>query len=1297
MILKFRLFILLMFCSVFQLPASPIKFYSINSKFGISTRETSSICKDKNGFIWAASKTGILRITDDDYRVYQLPYEFSDVIDVKLIYKNSQLIAFTNSGQIFMYNTVLDRFEMILVLHKELNDKHLTVKGILIDDHGIYWIALTNGLYKYQSGKLSLVYNISSERYSITWYDKQSIIIAQTEGIWLLDIKSLKRKSIYKNNSITPFMVSKLYFDKNQNILWIGTVSNGLFCFNFQSKILFPINKPISPRQPIRAIEENTDSTILIGIDGQGIWEISKKNFKVLNVYKESADDPYSLRGNGVYDIFCDDNKRVWICTFSGGVSFYNQKYPLVNQIVHQINNSNSLVNNEVNSIIEDSDGKIWFATNNGISCWDALSNQWKSYYSNELEQAQVFLTLCEDDQGKIWAGSFSSGIYVLDKKTGKELAHYSRDTKGSPLVSDFILSIFKDSQGDIWIGGVNGEFICYFSKQGRFRTYSTEPINYFSEISPNQILLGCSYGLALLDKQSGVITKLLLDFVVQDIIIIGNEIWMSTSGDGLIRYNYKTGKLEKFTIQSGLPSNFINAITYTGDYLWLGTEGGLCRFDPRNNDILTFSSILPLSGISYNRHSRCKLANGQLAWGTNNGAVFFAPDSIMEVPSIGKIFLQDLAISGLSIREIPSFNLNCPVDSLKEISLKYYQNNISIELLPIGTPAGSKFSWEMNGFDKNWTSPSENRLLNYTNIPSGTFVLKIKLYNSSLSQVISERLLKIRVIPPFWRTGWFWMIILIVFSGIIVLYMLYYINRIKQKHSEEKIHFFTNTAHDIRNSLTLIKAPVEELSRESNLSTSGQYFLNLAIEQVRRLSFVVTQLLDFQKVDIGKEQIALSMVDIVKMISNRRLMYESFSRSKNIELVFTSDCASFKSAVDEAKIEKVLDNLISNALKYSHPGNQVLIDLKCDKNNWILQVKDHGIGISRKAQRQLFKEFHRGDNAINSKIVGSGIGLLLVKNYVTMHGGKIICASQENIGSVFNVYIPYKEISKESKNIKTIGTEQNVPVRSMEENQPVKAGFGITSANDMMVLIVEDNDDLLDFMRNTLGREFNVETAENGVKAWEFISKQMPDLIVSDVMMPDMDGFELCKLIKSTYETSHIPIILLTGLSEKAEQLHGLGLGADDYLIKPFDMNLLVQRIKTLINNRIAVREKALKLIRGNTTEPLLTNELNDKFVKKMLEIARTNISNSEFNKDIFASEMNVSTSLLYKKIKSLTDQSPTDFIKTIRLDYAVELLQSQKYNITEVSELCGFTSVGYFSTVFKKHFGKSPANLLH
>jgi DNA-binding response OmpR family regulator len=247
-----------------------------------------------------------------------------------------------------------------------------------------------------------------------------------------------------------------------------------------------------------------------------------------------------------------------------------------------------------------------------------------------------------------------------------------------------------------------------------------------------------------------------------------------------------------------------------------------------------------------------------------------------------------------------------------------------------------------------------------------------------------------------------------------------------------------------------------------------------------------------------------------------------------------------------------------------------------------------------------------------------------------------------------------------------------------------------------MKVLIVEDNDDLLNFMKNILSNDFKVFTAVDGMKAWEFISKQIPDLVVSDVMMPNMDGFELCKIMKSTYETSHIPLVLLTALSEKTDQLHGLGLGADDYLTKPFDMNLLIQRIKTIIRNRKVIREKALQLINGDSNEPLLANELNDKFAKKMLAVARVNLSNTEFDKEEFAAAMNVSSSLLYKKIKSLTDQSPTDFIKTVRLNHAVELLQSRKYTVTEVSELCGFASLTYFGIVFRKQFGKSPSEIL-
>ena len=1294
--IKYRLTAILILQLTFSLNILAVEFYNINSLFGISYRVTNSICKDDNGFIWASSKTGILRLTDTDYRVYQLPFDKVGAIAVKLIYQHPKLIAYTNNGQIFSYNPVFDRFELLVDIGSILNSGNLDFYNLLIDDAGDFWIAINTGLYKYQSGQLTLINEISTERYSIAWLDEQHLIIAKPTEIFSLDIQSLKSSDIFRNESVSPFLASALLFDKTQHKLWIGTFSNGLFVYNFDSETLSHILQSALPRQPILAIEENSNSTLLIGIDGQGVWELDKLGSQVLNIYKENADDPHSLRGNGVYDIFNDHGKRVWICTISGGVSFSEQASPIINQIAHRVNDANSLVNNDVNSIIEDHDGKIWFATNNGISCWDVALDKWRNFYLNKFEQAQVFLTLCEDNQGRIWAGSYSSGFYVLDGKTGKELAHYSRDDKELSSVSNFIMDIFKDSQGDLWIGGVNGKFVCYQSKEDKFRTYIEEPISSFAELSPNQILLGCSYGLKLLNKNTGDIKNFLDGYVAQDVVVVGDKVWVATSGEGLVEYDYNVGTINKYTTQAGLPSNFLNSIIYADDCLWVGTESGLCRFNSKDKTAFTFSSLYLLSGISYNKCALFRLKNGQLAWGTNNGAIFFAPQSIKEISSKGKIFLQDLTISGRTIRELPSFKLNKPVNSLQSINLKYSQNTISLELISIGIQSGSKFSWKLEDFDNGWSVPSENRIITYTNIPSGEYELKIKLYDSSLSNVIADRSIAIKIIPPFWRKGWFWMLVILILCGIIFLYLLYYINRLKQEHAEEKVRFFTNTAHDIRTSLTLIKAPIEELAKEISLSEKGQRYLHLAIKQARQLSFVVSQLMDFQKVDIGKEYLSLSMIDIVKLVSNRYIMLVSYSQSKNIELVFVSDQESYVTAVDESKIEKIIDNLITNAIKYSPNNSQIQISLKCETKKWMLQVKDNGIGISKKEQRQLFKEFYRGENAINSKVVGSGIGLLLVKNYVSLHSGNIFFSSQENVGSTFQVVIPFKYLSGESVATNAFSditiTASNIADVSFQEESENE----IQASKEMKVLIVEDNEDLLNFMKSALRDEFDVFTAVDGEEAWEFISKQIPDLVVSDIMMPNKDGFELCKIMKSTYETSHIPIILLTALSEKTDQLHGLGLGADDYLTKPFDMSLLAQRIKSIIRNREAVREKALKIIQGEPIEHILSNKLNDIFVKKMLEVAQANISNSEFNKDEFASAMNVSSSLLYKKIKSLTDQSPTDLIKTIRLNHAVELLQSGKYTVTEVSELCGFASVAYFSTVFRKRFGKSPSEIL-
>ena len=815
-------------------------------------------------------------------------------------------------------------------------------------------------------------------------------------------------------------------------------------------------------------------------------------------------------------------------------------------------------------------------------------------------------------------------------------------------------------------------------------------------ELAPDQMLFGGTNGLNLLDKRTGKVRKLIDGCLIHDILVKNGIVWIASSGEGLIRFDPKNGKTESFTTQSGLPSNLVNSISYSDGNIWLGTENGLCRFDPATKRVIIYSSILPLSRVSFNWNAQFHLKNGELACGTNNGAVIFNTKTIQQFQSKGKIFFQDLSISGRSIREHSVVKIDKPIDSLEQIKLKYNQNTLTLELLPIGVAAGSKFSWKMEGLDKGWSQPTNHRVITYANIPYNHFSLKIKMYNNSLSQLIAQRTLTIIITPPFWNTWWFIFIVLILISTIIYFSLRYYVNLLHEYHNEAKMRFFSNTAHDFRTALTLIKAPIEELTKEKNLSESGNYYLNLATDQSRRLSSVVTQLMDFQKVDIGKGQLSYVMTDMVKFIEFRISMFESLARKKDIELIFTSEQPSYITAIDESMIEKVIDNLISNAVKYSSPNSEVRIELKGREKKWILDVKDQGIGISKKAQKLLFREFYRGENAVNSKIVGSGIGLFLVKNYVLLHKGTFSCTSKENGGSTFQIVIPHKEIKEMPMRSFTI--REAAPSFDMGNSNSIQQVIQHEelSPKALRILIVEDNDELRNFMYYTLKEEFEVYASEDGEKAWIIIQKQLPDLVVSDVIMPIMDGFELCRLMKSTYETSHIPIILLTSLSGTAEHLNGLGLGADDYLTKPFDMALLQQKIKSIIRNREAVRGKALKLIKGNSNEPILGNDLNDQFIKKMLKVVRTNISNTEFGKDEFASVMNVSTSLLYKKIKSLTDQSPIDFIKSVRLDYALELLQSHKYTVTEVSELCGFASVGYFSTVFKKYFGKSPTEII-
>ncbi|WP_340110727.1 hybrid sensor histidine kinase/response regulator transcription factor [Maribellus mangrovi] len=1285
--------------TLFAQSENNIHFYNLNEEFAISLRETNQLCEDDNGFIWISSKMGIIRYTQDDIRIYQLPFETTAIVTVKLTFSENGLYAYTNNSQIYKYNELKDRFEFLVYLSRNLRNPYLTISKLLVDKEGRLWISTTSGIFYYTGKEGQKATSVTNAVRAMVWLDDKTIVYSGTDRIGIYDTKELSDETYYEYPENEVINVSFLSCNVLPNEFWIGTLGNGVYVLrDGEEKQLMHL--PDIANQPVLAIENYTDSTVLLGIDGQGVWEINKFNHQVLDVMKEDADNPESLKGNGVYDIYRDKNNRIWVCTYSGGASYFDMANPVYSQIRHITNNTNSLINDDVNDVLEDSNGNLWFATNNGISFQDVSARKWNSFYYNNEDDAQVFLTLEEDNQGRIWAGTYSSGVYVLDEKTGRELKHLSQKTTNGQFAGDYVFDFMLDRDGYLWIGGIRGDLIHYDLRQDEYTSFPIVTAGKLVDYEEYKLLIGNTNGLVLFDKNTGEYENIVEGYIVNDVLLKDKEAWLCTVGSGVLHYDFVSGETESYTVDAGLPSNFVSSILYFDGYLWIGTEQGLCRLSERDKSVLTFNSFPGISNVSYNLRAAQIMDDGRLMWGTNNGVVIVDPKAIEPVEGRGSIFLQDLSISGRSIRDLESPALDLPLNELKQLSLRYTQNTITLEMLPIEVISpGAKFSWKIEGLDDEWTKPSDNRILYYSNIPSGDYTLQIKMFDSSNTRLLAERSIDVHVIPPFWAAWWFRALVLTFIIGLVFFLLLYYIDNLKKIHSEEKIRFFANTAHDIRTSLTLIKGPVEELNKESGLSGKGHHYLHLATEQTQRLLNVVTQLMDFQKSDIGKERISLHMVDVVNVIKNQVMIFESYAGNKDITLKFSANTSEFITAIDESLIEKVVDNLISNAIKYSNPNTEVLIRLNCSESKWILEVQDHGIGISKKAQRQLFKEYYRAENVVNSKIVGSGIGLLLVKNYVSLHEGKINCVSQLNEGSMFQVVIPVKTIEASSVEKNEPAVKSPVPVESVQELSPAVINDEEEEPNSlkMKVIIVEDNEYLREFLKTAMEPQFQVYLAEDGVQAWDMIQKQTPDLVVSDIVMPNMDGFELCRKIKSTYETSHLPIILLTSLAGKAEQLQGLGLGADDYLTKPFDVSILQQRIRSLINNREIIREKALKLIRRGEETAIVENELNDKFLKSMIEVVHENMANAQFSKNDFAAAMNVSPSLLYKKIKSLTDQSPTDFIKNVRLNHALELLKAKELSITEVSEECGFASVGYFSTVFRKHFGKSPTQMMN
>lgn len=687
------------------------------------------------------------------------------------------------------------------------------------------------------------------------------------------------------------------------------------------------------------------------------------------------------------------------------------------------------------------------------------------------------------------------------------------------------------------------------------------------------------------------------------------------------------------------------------------------------------------------------------MIFGSNEGVIVL-PDSIQ----LPRTFTSQMIFSDLSImyRTVhpgeKGSPLTQPLNQTSRIELDYDQNTFSMNVSSINfdNPSNIMYSWKLEGFYDHWTPPSRDNLIRYTNLSPGNYTLHVRAILMDNHQVLEEREIQILIGRPIWMTFWAFLFYALIIVGISYAIMRYQMIRRDKQISQAKINFFMQTAHDIRTPLTLIKAPLGEILKNEQLTEQGNANLNLAIQSTDNLSELANNLMNFQKEELYSSRILVTRHELNQYIQSYMQQFKAYAEQKGIDFQYQSDFSSLEVWIDQNKIDSILQNLLSNALKYTPKGGSVTIEAGHNKSRWTLIIKDTGIGIPKEDQKKLFKFLFRGKNATNQLITGSGVGMLLTYRLIKNHEGKISFTSTENVGTTFQLSFPirsehYQYRNEEYNNVVPVLLQDGIsPVMPVVEQPQVTA-----RPDSPRILIVEDNASLRLFLMKSLSDTYQVEGAENGQEAIDKIKIQQPDLIISDVMMSVMDGETMCRTLKSDIETSHIPIILLTALGDKKDILRGLETKADMYIVKPFDLMVLKANISNILENREIIRKKLQQASvspEAPTEEIAMPTNLDNEFMQKVTTLVKENLG-KDLTVDTLCAGMNMSRTSFYNKIKALTGMAPNDFIRNIRMQEAATLLRSQKYTVAEVADMMGFADPKYFTDTFKKFYGVPPS----
>jgi signal transduction histidine kinase/ligand-binding sensor domain-containing protein/DNA-binding response OmpR family regulator len=1193
----------------------------------------------------------------------------------------------------------------------------------------------------------NIVYSIYEDRDGILW------VGTGDDGLNRFD-KVTESFTSYKNDpanskSISDNWIISLYEDRS-GVFWIGTHDGGLNKFDKRSNEFIRFSKSSDQSvcsNEINSLFEDSQGIFWVGTGDAGL-NIFDRQKGELTCYTYNSSDPRGLNDNTVVSICEDRSGILWFGTWNGGINKYNKFEKKFKTISHNTDDLYSLSANSIFSIYLDSFGDLWVGTDiSGLNRRSSNSNKFIHYINNPDDPYSLsnntINSICEDSKGNIWIGTDGGGLNRYDRTTNR-FTHFRHDPDDpSTISSDRISQIFLDSKGNLWIGVQVGGFDKLPKDASGVIHYKHDPDNPNS-INPDMIFdfNEDKEGNLWIGTHGGGLVKFIVDaekFVhfrndpqnpsslSSDVITVihidkkGN-IWVGTDGGGLNKFDSVKETFKRFKEKDGLPNNVICGILEDErGKLWISTYKGLSCFDPIKENFRNFGVEDGLQGLEFNYWAYHKGRNGQMYFaGSTNGLNVFYPDSIKDNQTIPPVLLTSFQLlhKPVSIGYDSSWGrtiLERSISETKLLELNHADNIISFEFaaLDFRNPQRNQYAYFLKGFDKNWTyTDATKRYVTYTNLEPGEYLFRVKGSNSDGIWNEAGTSLKIIIHPPWWATWWSY----ILYGATIILIVIgvreYDLRRQRLKHQLELEHehavkleeidsiksrFFANISHEFRTPLTLILGPAFKIKTEckdENLTKQA----GLIQRNANRLLELINQLLDLSKIEAGKLKLCVSKGNLASFVKGISMAFDSIAEKKDIRFKVKIQREKIEAYFDKDKMEKIITNLLSNAFKFTLEGGEITISLTIsDDNTAKIIVHDNGVGISNRDLPKIFDRFFQAYNTQTKEHEGTGIGLALTKELVELHKGKISIYSQEGDWTEVTIELPLgKEHFSEDQIIEQeeqeVG-EKEIIISDFVSDRITDEDFDEATTEKNIVLIVEDNPDVREYIREALIHEYNIAQAVNGEQGLRKAERIIPDLIVSDVMMPKMDGIEMLKQIKNDAKTSHIPVILLTAKSEQTDKLEGLGLGAEAYLTKPFDTKELQVRIKSLIEQRQKLQMLFSKgEISFNRQEKKL-GKLDEDFMNKVLNVINTHLSEEEFSIEQFGKEAGMSRSQIHRKLKALTGKSPSVYLRSIRLSKAKQMIRRREATISEISYKVGFSSPAYFSRCFREEFGYPPS----